>query len=305
MEFLRSLLPVCTDLICEYLEASTLMGVPNHNSHVLPCPPNSLMWILRSFPQVFSLWNGHTRKCTNLILAYAFKPKRCSCIKTGPYNYVSNAEGSGSFTNLLPNLHHPIWKDLTHLLIHIPKTGGLSIIKARKPSNVRLISFGHVQPMGFPAALLLKVRHKMYAIVRNPYDRLVSAYFFMKKRVDDDYFHDYREDLQLCPTFQKWALYLARQKRSRTSGWNATEPYWDIIQPQCHWTILIPVQNIGRMETLQEDVKRLFGIDDLPLHNFSYHDDYKQYYTDSTIRDAVFSLYEADFRLFGYSKNIT
>jgi len=38
-------------------------------------------------------------------------------------------------------------------------------------------TFGHVYTRYYPE----KYRHKIKLIVRNPYDRAVSAYFFMKK----------------------------------------------------------------------------------------------------------------------------
>ena len=59
------------------------------------------------------------------------------------------------------------------LFIHIPKTAGTSICKA-----FGVFTRGHASIKKFPA----NIRHHYFkfCFVRNPYDRLVSSYFYLK-----------------------------------------------------------------------------------------------------------------------------
>ena len=132
-----------------------------------------------------------------------------------------------------------------------------------------------------------------FAFVRNPYDRFISACFFLNRRNPGFRGKEIRTMKQL----------LAREDFRRRI----------LIQPQA--VLLTDDDNhmgldyIGRFETLQEsfdDICERIGIPAAALSNLntSHHREYRDYY-DPELRQAVTDLYRDDLRLFGYNGDDT
>ena len=128
-----------------------------------------------------------------------------------------------------------------------------------------------------------------FAMVRNPYERYVSACTFLN-RVNPDYAG--RET-----TFMKTAL--TRQRFRRRA----------LVRPQTTMLVdgdgIVGMDFVGRYERLQNDFDRAcerIGIParSLTRRNASHHGDYRRYY-DETLLEQVNDFYRADFEHFDYA----
>lgn len=186
-------------------------------------------------------------------------------------------------------------------LIHIPKAAGTSImVSVPKP----YVYFCHMYGCYYPK----RIRHKLRTIVRNPYDRLVSAYHFMVKGG----FNQNRVYLVIrnnYSNFEDFVLNGLNETMCHHSFHHDIHPLeplflqTDFILDEYGNFVLSP-KHIGRYETLAEDCKRLFNIDHLSHHNWTQHRDWRSYYTNSLVRDKVRDIYRQDFELLGYSTTI-
>jgi hypothetical protein len=79
--------------------------------------------------------------------------------------------------------------DLKLIFIHIPKTGG-TFIESRLQSlntkiyNTKRIFGGHARYIDFKDKIKDIDVYDIFSIVRNPYDRIISAYNYLKTRVN-------------------------------------------------------------------------------------------------------------------------
>jgi hypothetical protein len=217
----------------------------------------------------------------------------------------------------MPSLSDPFWSQIDKILIHIPKTAGCSIRYARL-GKYTIGYFAHMEAKQFPPSLW----HKMVAVVRNPYDRAVSAYFFSQDGgfgLTPAYTHRLNTEFD---TFPKWVKGIIEP---RAFGCIAE-------QPQVAWTTLDQnsngtwnhIRDIARYEHLSADVKRLLDIDVLPHLNVTQHLPWQEYYKDDvstqwsalewaqcrkpgftseSCRKTVFYCYQQDFRAFGYKRD--
>ena len=198
------------------------------------------------------------------------------------------------------------------IFVHIPKTGGTSIEDAiwPKPRRGEDLWMGFIAPGrnkyqtgGLQHLLARQIRIEVggdvftryfkFSIIRNPWDRVISQYSYLKQRPDlQDYF-GVKADAPL-------AQYLAAISRS------------DHVQvmPQLNFlrdgngTMLVDL--VGRFETLAQDAREIFrriGIDDAVMPHEAKSDrrsGYRDYYDDET-RERVTELYAEDIAHFGYA----
>lgn len=131
-----------------------------------------------------------------------------------------------------------------------------------------------------------------FAIVRNPWDRLVSQYAYLKKRKDLQHYLGVTAETTFAQYMEAAAL----------SDHVQLKPQADFVNDESGLSI---VDFIGRFETLKEDAQRIFsrlGIQNmvLPHAQRSLRDrDYRSYYTPET-RDRVAQIYRRDIALFNY-----
>ena len=128
-----------------------------------------------------------------------------------------------------------------------------------------------------------------FSFVRNPFDRLVSIYFHLK-RLPNHPFHQQAVDLEFVD-FVKWSL----EKQP--------EKYIDWMVDESREVI---VNFVGRLECFDKDIAVIKQRLDLPnvktLHensNPARLKDYRSAYDDST-RDIVQNYFAADLATFGY-----
>ncbi|MGN6553885.1 MAG: sulfotransferase family 2 domain-containing protein [Verrucomicrobiota bacterium] len=183
------------------------------------------------------------------------------------------------------------------IFVHIPKCAGTSIRK-----SLPLQLGGHKSLAGYHTVLPEKVFQQCltFTFVRNPWDRLVSAFFFMKN--------------PSLGSSQKWErrnLAAFHDFDSFVRGWvtPANVCSYSHFRPQFHYITLqnrLAVNFIGFCENLPEDFSIVCRKLNVPATlredncNPIRTRDYKEYYTDET-RRIVAEVYAEDIALFGYS----
>lgn len=193
------------------------------------------------------------------------------------------------------------------LFLHVPKTGGQSVYAFLKSNYVGKIQYIHTNLTQQLEHTTSKELQKIFifCFVRNPWDRLVSNYFYaiemynifknnptrmksklnqFRKNVASMSFHDFV--LSLSPRILQQNLHL---------------------RPQT--TFMSPLKNFinytGKFENLEEDMRHLSNLlhisyTPLPLVNVSERERrYTDYYTEKT-KDIVSKLYYQDIIEFDY-----
>jgi len=191
------------------------------------------------------------------------------------------------------------------IFIHIPRTAGMSLRAALEPyADAANLDFSRMQwekeYPHFTAAEISQIVGESrfrsffkFAFVRNPWDRMVSRYFYLRRfnsRPDEAInIRGYYPPASL--SFTEW---LTGNDR------HAVHPL-DLRQ-QKEW-LHSAVDFIGRFEDLPVAIDRInsqLGVRiALPHNNSSEHTDYHQYY-DTATRDYVSRVFAADIETWNY-----
>lgn len=183
------------------------------------------------------------------------------------------------------------------IFVHIPKCAGISIATALYGN----LGGGHLTlrqyATAFPPGAFLN--YFKFAVVRNPWDRLVSAYHFLKggglTEKDSSFF---QRELAVFSDFSEFV-----------NGWVSRDNIWKWhhFRPQTHY--LNPVLGqfgidfVALMENLPSDFaiisKRVGGGANLPVKNKSKRRPYAEYYEGRT-RRIVADVYRDDIATLGY-----
>jgi hypothetical protein len=186
------------------------------------------------------------------------------------------------------------------IFVHIPKCAGVSISKTLFGN----LAGGHADISTYQIVFSPKEfeDYFKFTIVRNPWDRLVSAFLFLTsggmnerdKRWADEHISQYK-------TFQDFVLQWLNPDSMKLSAH---------FRPQCHFICLgrqnVAVDFVGRYENLEADFayicKQLNVYATLERLNSTSlkRNDFREYYTDET-RLRVSQLYADDIRMLGYS----
>jgi hypothetical protein len=197
----------------------------------------------------------------------------------------------------------------------IPKTGSVSIRHKLTPfSDIESEPTGPYSHHGDASTLKEHFKEKgwdwntyfKFAFVRNPWDILVSYYFYQKKKVADwsasnpaaeedaNTFKIWKHTIQTYPTFDKYVKH---------GGWLklAGRLQYDWISNEYGKKI---VDYVGRLENIQKDFDKVcdkIGIprQKLGVSNKSEHKHYTELYDDET-REIVAEKYAKDIEYFGY-----
>lgn len=182
--------------------------------------------------------------------------------------------------------------------VHIPRTAGLSISRTLYHRDIFHFSARQMRRV-LPADVLTLPR---FAIVRNPWDRTVSAYHFAKQGGvpgGAQMAHPERYRSNDFTTFGAFTTrYLARQDLSSIDG---------VFRPQSAYLFLndgtLSFDHVGRFERLGETEQWLSATLGRPIRfpkiNGTDRDDYRGYFTDET-REIVADRYRVDIDAFGY-----
>ena len=186
------------------------------------------------------------------------------------------------------------------IFVHIPKCGGSSLGKKFRGSknisvidhNIRNKNFKYLKDR-----VAEGLKGYVFTFSRNPWDRLVSAYFYLNQGEKTQDKIDYDRYLSHYSSFEDMVL-----------NWNNILFNQIHFKEQYKWICdsngeLIP-DFIGRFENLQEDFNVVcdkIGIprQDLPHARKSKHKHYTEYYDDET-RQIVAEKYAKDIEYFGY-----
>lgn len=173
------------------------------------------------------------------------------------------------------------------LFIHIPKTGGTSIANAVGINGVTR-HLTHRELLNRCSSQSEIKNYLSFAFVRNPWDRFLSLYFYLKK-ADNTELIDFK---YFCKLFANDFYISNRQVWSRH------------YMPQSDYIETTDIKFIGRYENFQDDFNDVcdkIGIPQqkLPHRKKSKHKHYTEYYDEET-KQIVAEKYEKDIGYFGY-----
>jgi len=184
-------------------------------------------------------------------------------------------------------------KNRDYFFLHLPKTGGRTIEKIFQPylpHDARGIGQGHEYLRGKPESF-------SFCILRNPLDRLVSVFHYLKKGgiwqgdLDDAKKYDILDN-----SFPDWVnlLYNNPTKYFRQQH---IEPISNRI-PVFEW-----IDEYFLFDVFDSQVKGLFEnvtgdtLEEVPKVNQSKHDGFMTYYDDD-LKNKVAELYGDDFTMY-------
>lgn len=145
-----------------------------------------------------------------------------------------------------------------------------------------------------------------FAFVRNPWDRVLSAFFYLSQGGSGSF-----KDLKRAWELKAFNMSFKSFVKDGLCHLIEKMPHF---LPQYYWThkLLgeVPLDFIGRYENLQNDLEsvmaiirpgQIFGRDQFPWlrRSRSSHEHYSSYYDDET-KDRVADFYREDIRLLGY-----
>lgn len=183
------------------------------------------------------------------------------------------------------------------IFVHIPKTAGISVVRALygevKGGGHRKISFFQYM-FGKEFS-----KYFTFCFVRNPYDRLYSAYqFLIKGGLNPHDKNAYEKYLMTFSDFEDFVLHGLNQKLCQ-------EVVHFVPQTQfiCDKKGKIIVDFVGKFENLQIDINTIAAKMNKKVKlqhlNSSIKKDMKEIYT-VAMRQKVRELYQKDFELLGY-----
>jgi chondroitin 4-sulfotransferase 11 len=193
------------------------------------------------------------------------------------------------------------------VFVHIPKTAGKSILRFfgmdwQKHEDLSRYA-QELEPQVFAS-------YFKFAIVRNPWDRILSDYNFQKKKKSPPAQKLFAVDERgRTRSFGQWVeTALLNPFHYEANQWDAkVSPGIHRWSPQLDWISLngkIAADCVLRMESLQKDfaeVLRKLGMPsgELPCRNWKFHVHYSHYY-DEVTRKLVGDYYAKDIEAFGY-----
>lgn len=185
------------------------------------------------------------------------------------------------------------------LFVHIPKAAGMSICTAMFGREV-----GH-DSLALSSVRLKENLHEVFVFtfVRNPYDRLVSAYCFlrqggMKKYCTDAVMSDYINEKY--SNFDSFVLNALGQD-SVVSGYYHFVPQIEFLRSQLFDQGGVFVGKVEQISYDFEKVNQALGtLFQLGNFNKTKHDNWQDYYQTRGVKEKVQEVYAEDFQRLGY-----
>jgi chondroitin 4-sulfotransferase 11 len=202
---------------------------------------------------------------------------------------IADLRGRGIYQGW-PNAHRAIF-------IHIPKTAGSSVTHSllggpRGNLHAPYSEYERINPRKFREFF-------KFTFVRNPWDRLVSTYIFLRDFDSDPRTRSwYKREVDPFPDFSSFVRGWLSEANARSSL--HFRPQHTFI---CDADLRLRVDFVGRVETITEDFciicERLGVAAELQRINESNHRPYTEYYTEE-LRERVAAVYSDDIAMFGY-----
>jgi len=197
----------------------------------------------------------------------------------------------------------PVFFDNSCIFIHIPKTAGTTInhmfnVKKYKKTDALYENDGNIE-WDHATAHMVKLKNEKryelfykFAIVRNPYDRLVSEYFFKKES----------NDIRIVDCSQlKFDEYIDFLYKNFDKIMGEKHSIKSHFIPQSNF--ILSNVNIFKFENIKDCfdmIEEKFNIKNTnEFKNKSTHDFYEAYY-DRKLKQKVADIYYLDFKLLGY-----
>lgn len=199
--------------------------------------------------------------------------------------------------------------ELKYIFIHIPKTGGssieLNLVRLHHPEvcgnlahwndNIKEkfhvgVGMNHHWPLSKILTPAIS-EYKSFCFVRNPYDRIVSEYLYVKR--------GYNLTGSVIPDL-KFSTFIRQRLINKIS-----QPYHDMSQSDYIDCASKSIDYIGRFEELQTDFNRIcrdikIPTSRLPSVNKSNHKKHYSSYYDTETKRIVTEMYSDDLKRFGY-----
>ena len=189
------------------------------------------------------------------------------------------------------------------IFVHIPKAAGVSICRALFGN----LAGSHTKMVGYQIIFSKEEfsRYFKFTFVRNPWDRVFSAYNFLKMGGMNEEDSKWAE-VEMTP-YDNFDEFVSRGlQKSRIQKWRHFVPQSDFLFVP--YDRRIQVDFLGYFENIQPDFEYIVdklgmgGEVTLAHQNKSHNDrklDYKEFYTDET-REIVSTIYQKDIDVFGY-----
>lgn len=196
------------------------------------------------------------------------------------------------------------------IFVHIPKCGGTSIEdviwpEPRTPSDLWMgfTSKYHNkhQTGGLQHLLVKQIREEVgekvfheyfkFTIVRNPWDKAISQFFYMRQRPDLREYIGMKEE-------DSFKVYLQLTEKKLHVQWEKQHKFLQDDNGK------MLVDYVGRLERMQQDAANIFeriGIQaEIPHVNATRHKHYSEYYDDES-KEMVGEMYKEDIEFLHYS----
>lgn len=188
------------------------------------------------------------------------------------------------------------------IYIHIPKTAGTSILTSL--ANEKRIYRDHATWIEFYKHNTKKYNdYFKFAFVRNPWDRAVSTYTYLKNGGNQN------EDLYISQmildkynTFDQFVLDYLDENTIHEHGLFVPQYLFIYDHKQ-----ICKIDFIGKFEAIDEDflyIQKILKLQmNIPNLNKSERVSYQHYYTNNKTIEKIALLYKRDIELFGYEFN--
>jgi len=192
-------------------------------------------------------------------------------------------------------------EDLCCIFIHIPKTAGTSIAVSLFGQEV-----GHYSILRYMQYKKQNInKFFKFAFVRNPWDRFLSAFLFLKGggvTVEDKLWS--KRYLSNFKDFESFVCTLKDERyRKKILEWKHFMPQWQFV---CDSNSENRMDFIGQFENLGSDfeyVKKRLNVDEkisLKNLNASYKKNYRDHYS-FFLQNLIYEIYKEDVKLFNYT----
>ncbi len=186
------------------------------------------------------------------------------------------------------------------IFIHVPKVAGSSIERVIYQTDKWLV--GHVKASDYMKFDKDKFdSYFSFGFVRNPYDRVVSAYHYLKNDSPAPYDIEWGRLHINNLTFEEFILSLQDEEfKEKILSKNHFSFQYKYL---CDENMNILVNFVGKFEQLNSDFKKILNIlhreDSLVHVNKSKHLNYRDYYNSQTYK-IIREIYRCDFEIFDY-----